>query len=86
MTKDDSIRYHELSKQVLLAGGVPVFTLNAQGISGPEMAAIFVAALAKIERVVKKQAPGYIAYVTRTAKIGRILTAKDLAPARALLP
>lgn len=57
LTKDDKIRYDELSKQVLLSGRVPVFALTAQDMPGPAMCAAYVGALPRILRVLLADTP-----------------------------
>jgi PIN like domain len=78
ITKDDRIRYHELEKQALIAGGVAVFTLTTANISGTMMAKILVEARPRMDRFVRKHTPPYLAYVTRSAAIGRVIRDAEL--------
>lgn len=47
LTADKRIRYRSLEREALLAAGVQAFVLTS--VPGPEMGAIFVAALVKME-------------------------------------
>ncbi|MGH6691332.1 MAG: hypothetical protein ACREF4_11730, partial [Gammaproteobacteria bacterium] len=78
LTKDDRIRYDELAKGVLLRSSIAVFTLKDQHMLGAAMGALFATMRPKMERVYRKIGTGFIAYITRSGKIGRILGPEDL--------
>lgn len=66
LTKDDRIRYRQHEREALLDAGVRAFVLTNRNLTGGEMAAVFVDALRKIERLASKEGTGFIATVTRT--------------------
>ena len=76
LTKDDRIRFRAIEQHAMLRSSVAAFILTAGGVSGPEMAAIFVKALPKIRRFIAKYTPPFIASVTRSG--GVVLIRKSL--------
>lgn len=65
LTKDKNIRFHELEKLALLASKVRAFVLTAHDVTGPEMAEIFVGALPRILKVLRKHPGPFLARVSR---------------------
>jgi predicted nuclease of predicted toxin-antitoxin system len=64
LTKDKRIRYRGLELQAIIDGNVRAFVLRGGEMKGQEMADAFVKALPKMQRIVEKQAPPFIAKVT----------------------
>lgn len=65
LSKDDQIRYHPMERDALLNAGVMAFFLPRGDLKGDEMAAIFLRALPRIKRFLKKYKPPIIGKVTR---------------------
>jgi hypothetical protein len=72
LTKDSAIRRRELEKKALLDARVHAFFLASGGITGPEMAAIFLKALPNIEQLVKRSRKPIIAVVHRDGRVSII--------------
>ena len=68
-TKDDRIRYRTLERKALMRGGVRAFIITAKGLSGQDMAQIFIKALPRIKRFIAKHAPPFIAKITRNGAV-----------------
>ena len=66
LTKDDRIRYRQHEREALLRASVRAFVLTNRNLTGDEMAAIFVGALRKFQKLASKDRSGFIATVTRT--------------------
>jgi len=77
LTKDQHIRINRLERGRLLAAGVKAFVLTAGEVSGPEMASLFVGALAAITRLARRTGPGFIATVSKTGHVRLILPEKS---------
>jgi predicted nuclease of predicted toxin-antitoxin system len=73
LTKDRKIRYRTIEREALLTSGARVFVLTAGDLRGAEMAAIFVKALPKIERLLKTRQGAFIAVVTQAGGVRVIL-------------
>lgn len=69
LTKDDRIRYRATERMALMSAKVRTFVLTSSQLQGSEMAAAFVKALRRIERLVAKRDPPFIARVSKTGKI-----------------
>ena len=69
LTKDDKIRYRPLERMALMGAGVAAFILSARNIKAAEMASIFIRALPKIKRLLKKTKRPFIARVTRSGDV-----------------
>jgi len=67
LTKDERIRYRRLEKQTLLASGVRSFVLTGRDLKAAEMAAVFLAALPKMRKLLERKPGPFIACVTRHA-------------------
>ena len=66
VTRDERIRYRVAERQAIRRAKVRAFVLAAQGDLRAEMLAeIFLKALPKIRRTVKKQKPPFIAKISR---------------------
>lgn len=65
LTKDERIRYRAIEQRALTQSSVAAFILTARGLTGPDMAAIFVRALPQIRRFVAKYRPPFIASIGR---------------------
>ena len=75
LTKDLRIRYRTPERLAVKAANIAMFVLTARDCQGSEMADIFVKALPRITRFLKKNRPPFIAKVTRR---GDVLMAVDL--------
>jgi len=69
LTSDDRIRYREVEKAALLRWKVRAFVLSGRSLSGDQMAATFVAALPRMERMVQRMAAPFVAHVTSSGKV-----------------
>jgi predicted nuclease of predicted toxin-antitoxin system len=69
LTKDKNIRYRFGERQAVLASHVRAFVLAAGGLTGDEMAAIYVSALPAIQRFLKKHKGPFIVSVSRTGNL-----------------
>ncbi len=67
LTKDDAIRRNPLERRALLAANVRAFILTSQNMSGPDMAALVVRLLARMQKLARATPPPFIALVTRTS-------------------
>ncbi len=70
VTRDERIRYRVAERQAIRRAKVRAFVLAAQGDLRAEMLAeIFLKALPKVRRTVKKQKPPFIAKISRGGDI-----------------
>lgn len=69
LTKDQRLRYRPLERAALRASNARVFVLTAGNLRGSEIAAVFVAALPKIRRILHRR-PGPL--LARVSKFGHI--------------
>jgi predicted nuclease of predicted toxin-antitoxin system len=69
LTKDERIRYRMIEQHAMMRASVAAFILTAGGVTGAEMAQIFIRALPKIRRFVKKYQRPFIASVTRSGAV-----------------
>jgi predicted nuclease of predicted toxin-antitoxin system len=69
LTKDERIRYRMIEQQAMMRASVAAFILTAGGVTGAEMANIFISALPKIRRFVRKYPRPFIASVTRSGTV-----------------
>jgi predicted nuclease of predicted toxin-antitoxin system len=69
LTKDQRFRYRPLEISALHSSGARVFLLIAGNLRGSEIAAIFDAALPRIQRVLATRAGPFIARVSKNARI-----------------
>lgn len=69
LTKDERIRYRMIEQQAMMRASVAAFILTAGGVTGAEMADIFIKALPKIRRFVMKYDRPFIASVTRSGAV-----------------
>jgi predicted nuclease of predicted toxin-antitoxin system len=65
LTKDKAIRKRALELQALRQGGVAAFILTSGDLQGSEMGQVFVDALPKMLRLLRKQEPPFVATVSR---------------------
>lgn len=69
LSKDDQIRYRPVEKAALLNAGVVAFFLPRGDLKGEEMATVFLKALPRIKRFLKKHKPPIIGRVTRSGEV-----------------
>jgi len=69
LTKDERIRYRMIEQHVMMRASVAAFILTAGGVTGAEMARIFIRALPKIRRFVRTYRRPFIASVTRSSAV-----------------
>jgi hypothetical protein len=69
LTKDDRIRYRVTERTALASANVRAFVLTSGQLQGTEMAAAFVKALPRINRLVANHAPPFIGRVSRSGKV-----------------
>jgi hypothetical protein len=69
LTKDKAIRRREIEIQALLNAGVGAFILTAGGMTGPTMAAAFVAALRTMARHSQTMARPFVATVSTSGSV-----------------
>jgi predicted nuclease of predicted toxin-antitoxin system len=73
LTKDKNIRYRVGERQALTSFGVRAFVLAAGGLSGDEMAAIFAAAVPRMEQFLKKNKGPFVVSVSRGGALNPLL-------------
>jgi len=69
LTKDQRIRYREIEISALMSAKVRAFVLTSGNLRGSEMAAVFVKALARIYRTLKKNNFPFIATISRSGVV-----------------
>ena len=79
LTKDKRFQNRILELKAIPRSRARVFKLTAGSLQGSEMAAIFVKALSKMERISLSNRPPFIATVTRGGKASIVLGASKLA-------
>ena len=67
LTKDKAIRRRPIERNALIASGARTFVLTSGNMRGDEMAQVLIGHLRRMERVVARTKPPFIAIVTRTA-------------------
>ncbi len=77
LTKDERIRYRAIEQRALMQSLVGAFILTARGLTGPEMAEIYVRALPRIRRLVAKSPRPFIASVSRSGVVTLIMSGTD---------
>lgn len=78
LTKDRKFHNRVLEIAAIANSRVRVFKLTAANIQGQEMAAIFVKAISKIERVAAGNPAPFIATVSRSGTVKIVLSARRL--------
>jgi hypothetical protein len=73
LTRDERIRYRPAEREALIRAGVAAFVLVARRMTGPEMAATFVAALPAMRRLSHARPRPFIAAVGRRGNV-RVVT------------
>ena len=69
VTKDKRIRFNDLEKDAVVANRVREFYFTSGNYSGAEMATMLLAALPEMVRLCGKQAPPFIASITKAGKV-----------------
>jgi predicted nuclease of predicted toxin-antitoxin system len=69
LTKDQRLRYRPLEISALRASNVRVFVLTAGNLRGSEIAAVFLAALPRIYRVLNSQSGPFMARVSQSGHV-----------------
>jgi predicted nuclease of predicted toxin-antitoxin system len=77
LTKDQHIRYRAPEKEALMKAGIAVFVLTSGNLTGDEMAAAFVAAMPRIQKILARRRRPFIAKVTRSGAVS-LLTAPKI--------
>jgi len=72
LTKDSAIRRNPLEREMYRQARVRVFALTRKDLSGPEMADIFVAALAGMRKRVKTEQPPFVFSISRGGDFKRL--------------
>lgn len=74
LTKDKAIRKREIEKRRLMNSGVAAFVLTSGGLSGDEMGKVFVVALPRMLRLLKRNRPPFIATITRKGNVSMYIS------------
>ena len=69
LTKDQKLRYRPLEIRALRASKARVFVLTAGNLRGSEIAAVFLAALPRILKILHSQPGPFVARVSRSGQI-----------------
>lgn len=69
ITKDKRIRFNDLEKEAVVTYRVREFCFASGNYSGAEMAMMLVVALPEMIRLCGKQAPPFIASITKAGKV-----------------
>lgn len=72
LTKDGAIRRNPLERAAYREAGARVFILTSAGISGSEMASIFIAAMYRIEKRCAEIEPPFVFAVRRDGSMERL--------------
>jgi len=72
-TKDQRIRYRNPEKLAVKKAKACVFTISGGDLKGIEMAEVFIKALPKIKKFVKKHQPPFIARVTKSGNVAMLV-------------
>jgi hypothetical protein len=67
LTKDKAIRRRPIEKQALIRSGARAFVLSSGNMRGQDMADVLVKHLRRMERVVHRTNPPFVAVVHRTS-------------------
>ena len=78
LTKDEAIGRNPLEAAVVKASGACVFALTSQDLTGPQMAAVFVAARHRIKQFAHKHQGPFLAKVYRDGSVKPWKMAEDL--------
>ena len=78
LTKDEAIGRNPLEAAVVKASGACVFALASQDLTGPQMAAVFVAARHRIKQFAHKPQGPFVAKVYRDGAVKPWKMAEDL--------
>ena len=73
VTNDRRIRYRAIELRALRSSGVRAFAFTRGNFSGEEMAAIFLKALPKIQKFLRKHKRPFIATITREGNVRMIV-------------
>lgn len=73
LTKDKRIRNRRIEIDAIMNAGVAAFVLTAGGLTGSEMADVFVKALPRMVRFLEANPPPFICTITRSGMISRFL-------------
>jgi predicted nuclease of predicted toxin-antitoxin system len=77
LTKDKMLRYRETETSTLLAAKVRAFVLTSGNLRADEMAAAFMKALPKMERLLRKTRGPFVARVTRGGKTDLLMAPRE---------
>lgn len=69
LTKDSKIRYRRNEMRALLSSGARSFVLVSANLPGPEIAQVFVKALAGMRKMCARQQGPFVAHVHRDGKV-----------------
>jgi site-specific recombinase len=72
LTADQQIRYNEQEKQEVVSHRVREFVFSSGNLAGQEMAAILEIALPRIKRLCEKQAPPFVATITKGGHVNLV--------------
>jgi len=72
LTKDSAIRRNPLEREMYQQAHVRVFALTRKDLSGPEMADIFVAALAGMRKRATTEPPPFVFSISRSGDFKRL--------------
>jgi predicted nuclease of predicted toxin-antitoxin system len=72
LTKDHRIRYRHVEQLALMKAGVAAFILTSGDLQGEEMAQIFVKALPRIKRFLRKHTKPFIAKIARNGSVSML--------------
>jgi hypothetical protein len=78
LTKDKRFQNRILELKAIARSRARVFKLTAGTLQGPEMAAIFVKAMTKMERTALSNSGPFIATVTRNGRVTLVMNALKL--------
>jgi PIN like domain len=73
LTKDDRIRSKSREREILLSAGVRAFVLSSANLTGDQMAAPFVNAARRMQRVVLGEGRAFIASVSSAGRVKLVL-------------
>jgi hypothetical protein len=69
ITKDDRIRYRAIEREALVRAGVSAFIFTGKDRTAQELAGIFLKALPRVRRTIRKNPGAFIARISLSSQV-----------------
>jgi hypothetical protein len=76
ITKDERIRYRAIEREALVEAGARAFVLTGRDIPAADLGAMFVRALPRVWRFLRKHPAPFIARIGRSGRVEMIVSAE----------